>query len=216
MAKFCGNCGYQSDDTAVVCGNCGTPLEGAAPVAAKASKLDPKVVKLGAIALAAIAVVVVLIIVLAGGGYKSVVDDVFDAYIENEPSILVELHPDYEFEMGAKESDVKDSYKSKIENKQEWWEEKTDKDYEVSYTITDTDEYSDEKLEDVIDSIKDRMDSYEQYNNKDVDFDADTIDAVMEVELDIVVEEGDESYEYDGEIVLIKIDGDWKVANIDI
>ena len=215
MAKFCGNCGYQSDDTAVVCGNCGTPLEGAAPVAAKA-KLDPKFIKLGAIALAAIAVVVVLIIVFAGGGYKSVVDDVFDAYIENEPSVLVELHPDYELAMGAKESDVKDSYKSAIENQQEWWEDKTDKDYEVSYTITDTDEYNDEKLEDVIDSIKDRIDSYEKNYDKTVDFDADTIDAVMEVELDIVVEEGDESYEYDGEIVLIKIDGDWKVADIDI
>ncbi|MBP3435031.1 MAG: zinc ribbon domain-containing protein [Clostridia bacterium] len=214
MAKFCGNCGYQSDDTAVVCGNCGTPLEGAAP--APAAKMDPKFIKLGAIALAAIAVVVVLIIVFAGGGYKSAVGDVFDAYIENEPSILVDLTPDYQFEMGAKESDIKDSYKKAIESQQEWWEEKTDKDYEVSYTITDTDEYSEEKMEDAIDEIEKSIDAYEKATGKDVDFDTELIDEAMEVELDIVVEEGDEVYEYDGEIVLIKIDGNWKVVDIDI
>ena len=211
MAKFCGNCGYQSDDSALVCGNCGTPFESAAPVAAK-TKLDPKVIKLGGIALAAIAVVVILIVLLCSGGYKSVVSDVFEAYTENEPSILVELHPDYEYALGAKESDVKADYKEDIAETQKWWEGKTDKGYKVSYTITDTDEYSDEKLETVIDSIKERIDNY----GKDVDFDVDTIEAVLEVEMDIEVKEGDESYEYDGQIVLIKIDGDWKVSDIDI
>ena len=215
MAKFCGNCGYQSDDAAVVCGNCGTPLEGAAPEAAKA-KVDPKFIKFGALALAAVAVVVVLIILLGGGGYKGVVDDVFDAYIENEPSILVDLHPDYLFEMGAKESDVKDSYKTKIENQQEWWEEETDKGYEVSYTITDTDELTEDAFEEFVDGMKESADQYEKATDKEIDFDFELIEDYVNVELDIVVEEGDEVVEYDGSVNLVKIDGDWKVLSIDI
>ncbi len=39
MAKFCGNCGNQLDDTMKVCGNCGTPVEGVA--AAEAASETP-------------------------------------------------------------------------------------------------------------------------------------------------------------------------------
>lgn len=42
MAKFCGNCGSQMDDTAKVCGNCGTPFGGAPTYTPPASTTKKK------------------------------------------------------------------------------------------------------------------------------------------------------------------------------
>ncbi len=213
MAKFCGNCGYQSDDTAVVCGNCGTPLEGEAPVEAKASKLDPKVIKLGAIALAAVIVLIVVIVLLAGGGHKGAVKKVFKAFTKDEPSILVDITPEW---MADMTDDLKDSYKAEIESAQEYWEDAVGNDYKVSYKITDIDDYDKEKLDDMKDELEDSLKDMEEYLDKKIDVEVDKIKAIREVELDITVKDGSEKIEYDGEIVLIKYGSKWQVVEVDI
>ncbi len=211
MAKFCGNCGYQSDDTALVCGNCGTPLEAAAPAEKKTLKLDPKMLKLGAIALAAVVVLVVIILLASGGGYKSVVDDYFDAVIEEDAQVRLELTPDWKLEQ-SKESTLKKAYAAEFEAVMENYEDEYGSDISISYTITDTDEYDEEDFEEFVDGIKESIENWEDYNDEDSEFDVETIDEVLEVELDVTIEgKKKEKSEIDMRFTLVKIDGDWKI-----
>ena len=43
MAKYCGNCGTQLEDSAKVCGQCGTPLDGASLPRPKVKVIDPEI-----------------------------------------------------------------------------------------------------------------------------------------------------------------------------
>ncbi len=206
MAKFCGKCGYQSDDTALVCGNCGTPLEGGAPAAAKA-KLDPKFVKLGALVLGAVAVVLVICLLFCGGGHEGVVSDYFDAYANGDAELILEITPEYAFEFN-KETTIKKYYKSNVQMGDEA-EAMYGKDIEISYEITDTDELDEEDLEAFIDNFKEKVENWEDNNNKKAIFDPDTIEGVMDVECDVTIEGSKKAKEQDMEIRLINIDGDW-------
>ncbi len=211
MARFCGNCGYQSDDTAVVCGNCGTPLEGAAPVATKKLSLDPKMLKLGGIALAAIAVVVVLCIVLFGGGYKSVIGDYFDALTDEDGEAALELVTPWELEQN-KSSDLKKSFKSTAESMNEYYEDKYGSDIKYSFTVTDTDVYDEEDFEDFVDDIEEEIEDWEEDNDKTSEIDVDKISKVMRVECDVTIKGSKRSKERNWDFIMVKYAGHWYIV----
>lgn len=213
MAKFCGNCGYQSDDTAVVCGNCGTPLEGAAPVAAKKFTLDPKLVKFGGLALAAIVVIVVLCIVLFSGGYKGVIDDYLDALAAEDGATYLELATPWKLEQN-KESDLKKSFKEAAKDTIEDLEDEYGSDIQFSFNVTDTDVYDDEDLEDYADYIAEDIEDWEEENDKDSEIDAEKISKVMLVECDVTVKGSKKTKkEVNVDFLLVKYDGHWYVSN---
>lgn len=100
MAKFCGYCGAQMEDFAVVCGNCGAPLEAApAPGMAGAPYMqyvDPakraqtkKIITIAAAGAAAAVVMIVAIALLVNfTGWKGATNKIMKAYLKEDADTI--------------------------------------------------------------------------------------------------------------------------------
>ncbi len=87
MAKFCGHCGFELDDSAKICGNCGTPVDDAPATLNNKNRLLLKIVPA-----VAILVVAALAIKLITGvtGYRGFLRDVMSDYEDYDIEDLAE------------------------------------------------------------------------------------------------------------------------------
>ncbi len=138
---------------------------------------------------------------------KKYTSDYWDAYNKEDTNIIMELLPEYVYEFN-KERDVKDYYKGTLKMDEDM-EDEFGSDIEISYTITDTDEYDEEDLEDFIDNMKKAVEAWEEREDKIAEFDPDTIEGVMDVEMDVTISGDKKKKELDHTLRLIKIDGNW-------
>ncbi len=218
MAKFCANCGSQMMDNAVVCPACGAPAEAQAAAPAKnpadaLKKIDPKVLKLGGIAVAAVAVIAIVIAIIVGasGNYKKALNNYFDYYLKTNVNKVESLAPKAYWEY-CKESgliDVKDKDEVKecneeyLEKQKEQLEEEYGENIKYSYKITKEKDLSTKKLNAIKDTLK------ESYNIPKKD-----VKAAKEIDIEIKISGKDDFEEDEWEsIIVVKIGSKWYYFN---
>lgn len=220
MSKFCGNCGTQLEDDAVVCSNCGcnlAPANNGTPAAAGATPGENAVAfakeKTGAfigklksdkkflgIVLGAVAAVIVLIVVLVlvfGGGYKKAIDNYIDAMYYGDYSAYKATMPKEVLE----DLDIsKDDFKEEFESIKDELEEEYGKDYDVSYDIIEEEKYN----EDDLDDLRDRLKNYYGISKR-------SVTAAYDVEIELTIDGSEDEDTKELDFTIVKIDGDWYI-----
>lgn len=224
MSKICKNCGNPIPDEAVICTNCGAAVEQPQQTGGGTQKLtdmgntfveklktDRKVLGISiGVAVLAIAAVVVLWVIVGPGGYNKAVKSYIDFSILGKTELAEELMPksvwDYlEDEEILDMGDFIDAYDEQYE---EYvlpaLEEEFGENIRVKYKVTDEDELSERKMEDLRDYLKDQYD----VSRRDVK-------KAYEVEIEATVI-GDKDEDTDSmDCVVVNIAGKWYVLSED-
>ncbi len=231
MAKFCGNCGTQSDDNAMVCGNCGAPFAEEANGTGKdilskipgvndmSDEQKKKIFGILKIAVPAVlAVVLVLVVIFAGivpnVGYKGTAKKFFKAVQNEDGEAFVELMPaaekiedDYYLD---EDQDFDEYLKEEAEDTcallLEYFEDDYGNDIKFSIKDIQADELKNSEAREIKDYYKE---------NEDLD-NIELGEKFYELELEIQVKGSDDKDTEDFVLVLIEEDGDWKVWDYDI
>lgn len=210
MAKFCGNCGTQLDDTAKICGQCGTPLEGCSTNMPKLDEVDPekqaKIKKIGTLVVSAVIAIVVLIIAISTitkfTGYNGLVRKVMNAYEDYDIDTLIALSSDVYF---YGEGDYAERcFEESVGQDLDSLESSVGHSYKFSYEINEIYTVSERKADDILDTIELVFD----------DFDVSTIDKIKIADLTVTAKQGKKHTNMDIEIVMTKEDGSWKLLYI--
>ncbi len=226
--KFCGNCGTQLPDEALVCSNCGVKLDApateTAPAAAGAGvavagvvdkaksfvgKLDMKRLLPVLIGGVAVILVVVLLAVLLGGSGGAMTKPIgyeLEKYM-GEFKNLRKTKPDAVWEEIEDVKDVEDiDFEDKAEEYEETYEYYIDeledeygKGYKIKYKVTDKDELSEKKLSEWADRL---CETYDDIKRKDVT-------AAYELEVDVTVKGPDDNKTESFDVTVVKISGKW-------
>lgn len=218
MAKFCGNCGTQLDDSARVCGNCGTPLansnNGATDNIPGVEYGDPakkakqsKIIKLG-VALVALIVVTVIVINIVSGfvGYKGMVRKFMAAYEDYDVDALASMTSDLRLDVFDKYGDdyYEDYYENIIYNALDYFEEEVGHDFKLSYKITDAYKMTERKVDKMFEVAEEYVEDPEDYG----------ISEVMSIELEVTAKSGKKTETKDLELCIVKESGKWKLYDI--
>ncbi len=208
MSKFCGNCGNQMPDDAVVCGNCGSALDnGAAP----ADNVNVGALKEKAPLLAAaVAVLLVLIIIIAsvaGGGYKKALKKNMAMSFKGQVKHMEKLAPKevWEYIEDEADMDIKDlqeEYEDSWDDIEDSLEDEYGKNIRASFKITDKDKVDKDDLKEIKDSLKDNYD----IAKKDVK-------KAYELEVDITVKGKDDEDTEDVDLYAVKIGSKWYILS---
>ena len=211
MAKFCGNCGTQLDDSALVCGNCGTPLTPKNPngTVPNLDHIDPENVaknkKTAKIVIGLVALVVVAVLafnIISGFvGYKGAVRKIMNAYEDYDIDTIVSMASDYYFCFDNDEY-AENYFESRIGYALDELEEDAGHNYNFKYKIVDSYEFSNRKYDSLMESLS--------YND---DFDPDIISDIMAVEVEITAT-GRRTKTKNVEIILTKEDGKWRLYDL--
>lgn len=206
MAKFCGSCGAQLDDSAKVCGKCGTPLGGNAlngvknmaakvpgldKVTSKVTSADKQTLKkygiLGGAAIAALIVVIIIISTIVNSTgtngltkkyMKVLKDGDGDAYFEMLSSYW-EDRADYEKDEDYEDNKI-DTFENYAEMFDEYFKEECGSKYKIKYEIVDSEVLEGRSLDRVIER-------YEIKEGKKTKVDPlDSFSKVKEVEIDVI------------------------------
>ena len=215
MAKFCGNCGMQLDDSARVCGNCGTPLESTAVntlvitavKSEKKKKMRKKVKRVLGLLIGLSVLVFVAIttlkIVKNYTGTNGVVRKAMSAYMDYDILELVDLSSDMYY---YTEDEYDEKYFRNVVGRAfDDFEVYVGRNYKLTYEIKDTYELSNRNIETMLTRIE------ESYPN----FDVSIIEKVVTAEISITAEGGKKTYVRDVEITMSKEDGEWKILYIE-
>ena len=219
MSKFCGNCGAQIDDTAKVCGHCGfaqteesnVAVPGVGDVVGKAKEIAgsdkvKKLIPIAGIAVVAVVVIVILASVIGSStGYKGVVKKFVNAVEKEDAAKIMSLLSDDEFEdEDFDEGDYEDAIADQIDAFLDYWDDKVGGDPKFSFEITDADELSDRKIDDL----------NEEFEEADIDIE---VKKAVEVEVELTVKgdkkEKDEEYEF---YLIKQKEGGWKIYYTDM
>lgn len=210
MSKFCGNCGSAVDDNAKVCGNCETPLSTNNKIVSKIpgvqyenpekkAKATKKIKIILGLAVLAIVAVIVFNIVSGFVGYKGAVHNIMNAYKDYDIDTIVSMSSDYYYCM-TDENYVEKYFGDIISEDLDDFEENSGHNYKFSYEITDSYKMAEHKLDDLLDSLS----SYEE-------FDADIIEKVMVIEIEVTAKSKRNTYNKDLTLTLTKENGSWKL-----
>lgn len=210
MAKFCGNCGTQLEDSAKICGKCGTPLDGVLTNIPGLKITDPekqkKMKKTVKLVVGLIALVIVAVIAFNAvsqyTGYNGLLRKVMTAYKNYDIDTLISLSSDmyyygeedwgehyFEYNVG----DALDSFESSVGHS-----------YKLSYEIDETYTLSERKLDMLMDTIE------STYS----DFDVSVIKQVVIADITVTARQGNKSVERDLRITMTKEGDPWKLLYI--
>lgn len=224
MSKFCGQCGTQLPDEAMVCTNCGTPLA-QMPVGNKtndfkdkASNLLNKVKtdkKLLGIIIGAVALVIALIVVfslLGGGGgsssYQAAIDNYVDIMNGDADGIESLCPPEYwdylEEESNVTVDEIIDDYEDNYDKVQKSLESRLGDNVEFSSEILGKEDISDSDLEEAADNL-------EEYGISEKD-----INSGYKLMVELTAKGDDDEQVQTVTIYAIEIDGDWYLLNDDL
>lgn len=224
MAKFCGNCGAASDDSANVCGNCGAPFAaaskgGANDILAKipgVNNMKPEqkdqVMKIAKIAVPAVAAVVVVLILIFGiivpnTGARGAVKKYFKAIQKTNVEDYIELMPEmrqaiYKLD---EDSSIEDEVEELLKDELDDLEDDYGKNVKIKIKITEVDDMKNKTLK-----------SIEESYELDEDLKGVDIEEGKEIDFDITIKGKEDDDDGDGTIYLIKEDGKWKVWNYEL
>ncbi len=211
MAKFCGNCGTQLEDTAKICGQCGTPLDGASANipglkiadTEKQQKMKKTVKRVfGLIALVLVAVIA-FNVVSKFTGYNGLLRKVMNAYEDYDIDALISLSSDMYFY--GEEDWVEYYFEHTVGDDLDSFESSVGHSYKLSYEVNETYTLSERKLDDMLDQIE-----YTYY-----DFDVSIIEKVVVADLTVTAKQGSKSVSRDMNIIMSKEDGSWKLLYIE-
>lgn len=213
MAKFCGKCGAKWNDEAKVCGQCGMLLEmnrAAAPAVAGFGYVDPeeqtrrrkKVRTFVGFAVVVVVVIVVAKIALGFVGYKGTVRKIMNAYEDYDLDAIASISSEVYYFMGD-DSYADDYFGSVISNDLDLFEEEVGYDYKLTYEITDSYDMNKRNYDELIDGLS-------FYS----DFDADIIEKVKVVEVEVTAKDGGDDVTMELKLTLTKENGSWKLLYI--
>lgn len=231
MSKFCGNCGAQLDDDAVVCSNCGCNIAPAAtPASAETENATPgenavAAIKAGtgkffdkvktdsnfrnivigiAAGFVALIVLIVVLVSVFGGGYKRAIDNYIDATFYGDYSAYKANIPDAMWDSLKESGDAldKEDYKEQYKMFKEYFEDQYGKNISVDYKVTDEDELDEDDLDDLRDELK-----------SDYGIAKKSVTKAYELEVEFTIEGDDDEDSNEEIITVVKIDGDWYVID---
>lgn len=232
MAKFCGNCGAASDDSANACGNCGAPFAtatskgGVSDILAKipgVNDIKPEqkalIMKIAKIAVPAVAALVIVLIVIFGfitpnTGAEGAMKKYFKAVQTGDSAAIAEMLPArYKSEGIYGDSydpeEILDSFFEEADgNSLEAIEKKYGEGYKYKVKDVDAKKLDKDDLEDYEDIYDELVDEYE-------DFEAPEISAGYKIKCELVLK-GDKK-DRDGKctVYMIKEDGKWVIWRIE-
>lgn len=219
MSKFCGVCGAEMRDDAVVCSNCGTQLRssvenfGQGAPAKNGTDIMNKIkglsksggsnsIKMFApIAAAVVAIIVVLSIVLSSFGYKNVVKKYVKAIDKNDPSIAEKLVSKTLLEAVEDEDlgiDLGDLMEYEIEGIRDDFDDELESKYSVSYEILSVKDFDEDDIEEFNEEFED---------SDEIDM---TISKAKKVKVSIKAKSGKNTETYKTELLIIKEKGKLK------
>lgn len=193
---FCGKCGTQNADDALVCSSCGAKLsvDQASQAATDASVKNRKV-GMAAVAVAAVLVVVLIFSLFGGRSYEATVKKLGKAMLKADAKAIVNLFPgqaiDFVKSFGDKEynkfiEDGKDRLQDRLDDVSD------DGAMSVSYKIVSTEDITGRTLERLIAG----------YKNVDVE-----VSAAKTIEIELINKE--ETYSRSIDVSLIKVGRSW-------
>lgn len=211
MAKFCGNCGNQLDDSARVCGYCGTVLD---EVYQPASSTNYGTLGKRASKGKTIKCIVIMIVIaglLFGGfklvseftGYKGLVRNVMKAYESYDIDHLIDMSSDVWFYEMA--DYVKEYFERTVGNNLDHYEESVGHNYKFSYEVDEIYEPSERRL----------MELEEDVQEIYYDFDLGMVEKVMIARVKVTVEKGGKMVSSDVVLTLTKESGEWRLLCIE-
>ena len=242
MSKYCGNCGTEVSDDAIFCANCGCQFQ-IAPAPVIEEKKKNKLVGIIAVGVAAVIAIVAIFGIgglLFGDRYEEVackfaaaevesdlitakkyipydLDDLLNNYLEAMAK-MYDKSVDEIYELLSEEEDIKvkslkDIYKYAKSEQTEDLKEDYGK-YKIKTEVLDTDKYSKDDLEDLIDELKDTDSSL----GIDMDdfINPDKITAAYEVEVEITIDGKEDSETKTKTYDVVKYKGKWKVLDTDM
>lgn len=214
MAKFCGNCGAQMEDNAVVCGYCGVGMENSSVGGAKQFKVkDPekkkkikKYITIGASVVAAIIVISILGSIISNfTGYKGCLRKTMKAFEKSDMSAFSKIVTSSMDELDEDESDywMEEAIEWRVNATHDTFEDKVGHNYKVSYEVDEYFALEGRKFDNLIDEI-------EYYD----DIDASIIDKIEIAEITVTAKKGKKSSDIQIQVVMSKENGSWKLLGI--
>ena len=215
MAKFCGNCGTQLDDSAKVCGNCGTPLNGASPNIPGIKVVDPekkkemqkKVKKIIKLCVGLVALVLVVIIaynlITAYTGYNGFLRKAMAAYEDYDIDALVSMSSDMYYYGSEDYAEV--YFEGTVGYVLDSLESSVGHNYKLSYEVKETYSLSNRNFESMLDEISWIF----------TEFDTSVIEDIVVAEITVTAQQGSKSVNRDLKVTMSKEDGTWKLLYID-
>lgn len=203
--KFCEFCGAPMEDNVNFCGSCGKQQTEEAVVttepAKKSVKLDPKNIKVIG---AAVVVVLVLFFIFGGRGPEKTVKQYMKATLKGNAKKIVKLMPKDIVDEAAEQEDM--TKKELIEELDETLDEALEymEDYKISYEIDDVDDIKGEELSELKDELKEMGLAKKK------------VKAAKEVEVEVSVREKgaskDEAMTNSTTVTVVKIGRNWYLA----
>lgn len=200
MAKFCGNCGAKMNDSAKVCGKCGTPVDPdfKNDNDGKKKKKFPKWGKWVILLLILIIGAVIALKIFSGNSYDHIVKEVVEVYETGDIDSLMNDSSVLYMEDGG--DDAEEYLENTIDTQMDKLEKELGRNYVLTYEVEE--EYTLPQRQ--IRKLKDRFES------SDIDYDVDNLEDLKVIDLLITGDSGDDTYEIEQSIIVIKENGKWK------
>lgn len=215
MAKFCGNCGAQMDDNAVVCGYCGAGLDNGSSEAVPTFKVkDPekkkKIKKYITISVSVVAVIIVISIlgsiISNFTGYKGCLRKTMKAFEKSDTGEFTKIATGIIDELDEEDADdyIESVIESDVNLVKDDLEDKVGHNYKLSYKVDEYFELEGRKLDDLLEYL-------EEETNEDI---ADLIDKIEIAEVTVTAKKGKKSDDIQIQVVMSKENGSWKLFGI--
>ena len=214
MAKYCGNCGAQMEDSAKVCGNCGTPFDSEI-IKRSNTFVDPekkemikkKTRKKLAVCVKTVVLILLVIVALKMAmsftGYNGLLRKVMTAYEKYDIEALVSLSSDIYYY--GEDDWVEYYFASNVGGDLDAFESSVGHSYKLSYEVDEIYKVSERKLQDMLDEIE-----YNYYG-----FDTSVIEKIVIADLTVSAKQGSKSASRDMNIVMSKENGSWRLLYIE-
>lgn len=217
MSKFCGNCGAQMDDNAIVCGNCGCNMSDnqpnfkpSDPEKAKANKKKIKIIAgVGTAVIAVVLAVVICVNFIGGRSYKSTIDTYITSSIEKpDAAAVLELFPDELLSKALMDEDMSrtegiEQLQDTLDSAVEYIEEYCD-DWSVTWEIIDETDASKSEVKYLSEDCEDQFD-FSVSAKKDV---------TVELNVEVTVDGNTDTRTQEMELTLIKSGKSWYLWGI--
>ena len=225
MAKFCGNCGAQSEDNAKMCGNCGAPfaesqngvgnilskIPGVNDINIKPEQKDliMKIAKIAVPVIAAVAVVLIVVFaaIVPNTGAQGAMKKYFKALSNADSATIIELLPArYSSDAITDEDYLAEAIGYFFEYTQENIEKKFG-DYKYKVKDVNAKKLDKDDLEDYEEAYDELVDDYE-------DFESPKITAGYKIKCELVLKGEKKDKDAKCTVYMIKEDGKWVVWSV--
>ena len=212
MSKFCGNCGAQMDDNAMVCGYCGTAFNGTTGENFKYE--DPekkaKIKKIVKKIIVAAIVVAVLSIGLSIGssfvGYRGAVRKFMNAYKAEDADAMVDMTCSFMQDEDYAELVAYD-YENRLENDFDSFDYYFDSKYSIKYEIKNKSKLSNRQSKSVMEQLAS--------NGLASEDDIDSVKKIMNIKIVITAKQGSDSTSISKTVYFAKESGGWKLLDFE-